>query len=397
MTKPDRPPMIALALSGGGARAMAFHLGCFRALHDRGILDRVQAVSSVSGGSVLAACWAYRGEDFDTFDKHVVEVLRRGIKRDIKREVLGSPEGLKIIGTLLFTGTLSLIVWVLTFVVSRFRVLLGLPSLPLEQGLSAVARMLPVWGSLTTAFEAALSRQFFGGATVDRVRRPNLAVIINACDLATGTAFRFGSGRSGGWRYGDILGAAPTVAKAVAASAAFPIILPPLVETFQFEKKGKRRYHTVALTDGGVFDNLGVVVFEPGRTHEHAHVKPVTHLISLNAGAGQFDLSGSHPYWWVGRVERSFEAVHRKAQDAVYQRLHKYAKVGDLEAFGMIYLGQQDDKLPWAPADLITREQVKDYPTDFSPMSEENIRLLTLRGEQLTHIIVERYLKGLTG
>lgn len=389
--------MIALALSGGGTRAMAFHLGCFRALHDRGILDRVQAISSVSGGSVLAACWAYRGEDFDAFDKHAVEVLRRGIKGDIVREVFGSPEGLKIIGTLLFTGTLSSVAWILTFVVSRLRLLLGLPTLPLERALKAALRMLPVWGSLTTAFEAALSRQLFGGATVDRVRRPNLAVIINACDLTTGTAFRFGSGRSGGWRYGDVLGAAPTVAKAVAASAAFPILLPPLVETFEFEKKGERHYHTVALTDGGVFDNLGVAVLEPGRAHDHAHIEPVTHLISLNAGGGQFDVSGSHPYWWVGRVARSFEAVHRKAQDAVYQRLHKYAEVGDLEAFGMIYLGQQDDKLPCAPADLITREQVTDYPTDFSPMSEENIRLLTLRGEQLTHIIIERYLKGLTG
>ena len=41
-------PKIALALSGGGARAMAFHLGCLRALHDLGILDRVRVLSTVS-------------------------------------------------------------------------------------------------------------------------------------------------------------------------------------------------------------------------------------------------------------------------------------------------------------------------------------------------------------
>lgn len=45
---------IALALSGGGARAMAFHLGCLRALHDLGILQRVSTITAVSGGSVLA-------------------------------------------------------------------------------------------------------------------------------------------------------------------------------------------------------------------------------------------------------------------------------------------------------------------------------------------------------
>ncbi len=31
---------IALALSGGRARTMAFHLGCLRALHDLGILQK---------------------------------------------------------------------------------------------------------------------------------------------------------------------------------------------------------------------------------------------------------------------------------------------------------------------------------------------------------------------
>jgi NTE family protein len=48
-------PKIALALSGGGARAMAFHLGCLRALHDLGILDRVRVLLTVSGGSVIGA------------------------------------------------------------------------------------------------------------------------------------------------------------------------------------------------------------------------------------------------------------------------------------------------------------------------------------------------------
>jgi predicted acylesterase/phospholipase RssA len=44
---------LAVALSGGGSRAMAFHLGCLRALHQAGLLERVTIISSVSGGSVL--------------------------------------------------------------------------------------------------------------------------------------------------------------------------------------------------------------------------------------------------------------------------------------------------------------------------------------------------------
>ena len=100
-------------------------------------------------------------------------------------------------------------------------------------------------------------------------------------------------------------------------------------------------------------------------------------------------------FWWIGRVARSFSAVHRKVQDATYQRLHKFVENGELEAFGMVYLGQQDNRLPWSPPDLVRREQVSDYPTDFAPMSRRNFELLTKRGEQLTQIIVDRYLQGL--
>src|SRR5260370_23092103 len=46
---------IGLALSGGGSRAIAFHLGCLRALSRLGLLDRVAILSTVSGGSVIGA------------------------------------------------------------------------------------------------------------------------------------------------------------------------------------------------------------------------------------------------------------------------------------------------------------------------------------------------------
>jgi hypothetical protein len=46
---------IGLALSGGGFRASLYHLGLVRFLRDAGILSRVTHITSVSGGSVLAA------------------------------------------------------------------------------------------------------------------------------------------------------------------------------------------------------------------------------------------------------------------------------------------------------------------------------------------------------
>lgn len=45
---------IALALSGGGFRAMLFHAGALTRLNELGILSRVARISSVSGGSITA-------------------------------------------------------------------------------------------------------------------------------------------------------------------------------------------------------------------------------------------------------------------------------------------------------------------------------------------------------
>lgn len=387
-------PYIALALSGGGARAMAFHLGCLRALQDRKILDKVKVISTVSGGSIIGAYWAYGSQKFEEFDEDMIALLKRGIQRDILLKVFFSSETPKIIGTLLITGSLTFILQISVMVISTTRNWFGIPTKKVEIFLLSLARTLPIWGNFTTAFEAVLNNRLFKGKRIRDVDKPDLSVIINACDLKTGTAFRFGSEKSGGWRYGALVGESPFVAKAVAASAAFPILLPPLIENFDFNKNGLQYKATVSLTDGGVYDNLGVAAIEPGKGPDSIYKYPVSHIISLNAGAGQFDGEDYH-YWWQGRVSRSFSAVHRKAQDALYQRLHRLLETGELSGFGLIYLGQQDNRLPYSPPDLIRRDDVKNYPTDFAPMTNNSIEHLTKRGEQLTHIIIDRYLQQL--
>jgi NTE family protein len=60
MGNPD-PGRIALCLSGGGFRALHWHLGGLRALNARGWLPRLAEVSGVSGGALVGAwlglCW----------------------------------------------------------------------------------------------------------------------------------------------------------------------------------------------------------------------------------------------------------------------------------------------------------------------------------------------------
>lgn len=387
-------PVIGLALSGGGARAIAFHLGCLRALNDLGLLQRIHVISTVSGGSVIGALYAYGGyRSFEEFDAAVVQLLKSGLQWRILTKTIFSLQLPKIIMTVICNGLVTFALNMLGFTIGRAMRLLGLNAAPIQHTISWLTDKLPHWGSLTTAFELVLL-EIFGDTSIEDIRVRDLKVVINASELRTGTAFRFGSERSGDWRFGMIRqNRRVLVATAVAASAAFPILLPPLVRQFEFLKRGEDKTETVALTDGGVYDNLGVSVLEPNRNPLfNIHAYACSHIISLNAGAGQFDM-GSNSFWLSSRNLKAFEAVYRKAQDATYGRLHAFVQTGELKGFVMAYLGQIDDKLPDRPVDLVPRDDVKDYPTDFAAMNAKNIELLTMRGEQLSRHLVGMYFK----
>jgi len=385
---------IAIALSGGGSRAVAFHLGCLRALHDLELLQKVKILSTVSGGSVIGAAYAYLSyADFEDFDRSMVALLRRGLQRRLLVAALFSSQMPRILCTAVISGSLGVLLMLLRKSLGLVRWMVGVPVQPLLLALERLEKKLPVFGSLTTALEKMLDRQLFKGAALHDVRQADIEIVINACDLKTGTAFRFGSRTSGGWRYGRIRDSSSiSVAKAVAASAAFPMLLPPLIERFSFVRgSGQRSVDEVVLTDGGVFDNLGVSVLEPGRSSSvSVNVHKVTHIICLNAGAGQFP-GDARTLRLAPRINQAFETAYRRAQDAAYGRMHQFVETGQLSGFVMSYLGQDDSKLPAPPPDLVPRSAVRDYPTDFAAMSDSNIALLAKRGEQLTRLLVTRY------
>lgn len=83
--------------------------------------------------------------------------------------------------------------------------------------------------------------------------------------------------------------------------------------------------------------------------------------------------------------------THRRTHQLSYKILHDLKSAGTLKGFLLPHLGQNDAKLPVHAADLVPREQVVDYPTDFRAMSQSNLDLLAGRGEQLTRILIEQY------
>ena len=198
---------LGLALSGGGFRAAAFHLGVLRKLEQLDLLWKVDLLTCVSGGSIVGA------------------FLAANWQRD---------DALSRLDTYLRTRSIAV-----------SSVIAGLLS-PFESRLDKLAG----------AYDADL----FEGLTLDALRN-GPRTYINATNLATGNLFFFVAGDDKETVMGDHeLGVQDardfSLANAVAASSAFPPVFPPL-------KLDQSVYPTadvdyVTLTDGGVYDNLGV-------------------------------------------------------------------------------------------------------------------------------------------
>ena len=80
-------PNIALALSGGGIRAMVFHLGVLRLLAERQLLENVQRISTVSGGSLLVGLMLQECEGQWSSSNHFLQRVYQCSAKNYVREV----------------------------------------------------------------------------------------------------------------------------------------------------------------------------------------------------------------------------------------------------------------------------------------------------------------------
>src|SRR5262245_19829339 len=226
---------IGLALSGGGFRATLYHLGLVRFLRDADILRQVTHITSVSGGSIMAAHLAlnwdrYTGstKEFDQAASQLLDFIRLDVRNRILRRF---PLGL-------------LLRWP--------RRLLGLSN-----------RQLTRTGLLERQYEQHL----FGDRSLFELpESPELHIL--ATNLSEGCLCSFT--RDGLWMMQQKGGRSQiekvrvglmTVPMAVAASSAFPGFFPPLQLTGREVGARGGEFGQQAYTDGGVFDNLGVRMF----------------------------------------------------------------------------------------------------------------------------------------
>lgn len=285
-TNPANPELsLALCLSGGGLRATFFHLGVIRALRERGLLRNVTHVFSVSGGSILAAHlvlnWdRYIGSDGD-FDAVQDELKNFGM-RDIRGRVVRR--------------------WLLSLLLPVLRLLPGHPW----------SRTQLLQNEYTGLFKGALLRDL-SSSIVDP--KPELQIL--STSFTTGNLCSFS--KEGFWiDNGKELKLCPTglipLSLAVAASSAFPPLFPPVTVTRQMINvpASDLPHDPEYLSDGGVYDNLGVEQF---MRLKREGLNPDVLLLS-DAGA-QFNWSiGSRFSLIVSRTVRTTDILMQRVASA---------------------------------------------------------------------------------
>ena len=245
---------IALALSGGGFRAVLFHAGVLWRLNQQGVLKKLSRISSVSGGSIASGLLAVRWDRLD-FDA-------QGIATNFEDEIVAPLRkfcSLTIDVTSVIAGALN-------------------PSRSAGEEV------------------ADAYREHLGMGVSLQALPDNPGFVFNSTNYATGSSFRFARPYAGDYRIGLIWRPKFDVAIAVACSSAFPPLLAPVeldVDPGLFEhtpgadlwEKEEFRQR-LQLADGGVYDNLGLeTVWD---RYETVLCSDAGKPFELDAGVGAF-------------------------------------------------------------------------------------------------------------
>jgi NTE family protein len=193
--------LVALAFSGGGKRSAAFSYGALEGLRDftitvdgreRRLLDEVDFIASVSGGSFPAAYYGlYRDKIFTDFDSDF-------LKRDIESYIWG----------------IYLLPWNWEWLTN------------------------PIYGTNDAMAQIYDSLMFHGATYAKLIANGQPVVSINATDINYGAVFPFTQNQF------DLLCsdlASFPIARAVAASNGFPVLFTPITLRNNAEKCGGRK------------------------------------------------------------------------------------------------------------------------------------------------------------
>jgi len=223
--KPALEQGVACCLSGGGYRAMLFHVGSLWRINEAGLLPSLKCVSSVSGGSITAAVLGVSWPDLHFGDDQVAQGFVSSVVAPLRAFARHTIDWLAVVG-----GGLN------------------------------------PFGTIAESIAAAYRKHLFGHKTLQDL--PDSPVfVLNATNVQTSALWRFRKAYMGGYRTGLVHNPTLELAVAVGASSAFPPFLSPVHldlagQHFEPDKLADLPYPPyttkVVLSDGGVYDNLGL-------------------------------------------------------------------------------------------------------------------------------------------
>jgi NTE family protein len=248
---------IGLALSGGGYRAAAFHLGTLTKLNEMGILPNVDVISTISGGSIAGAYYLLNMASFADFARR----FRLALQKSTVSRIVLSPRFMAIsfsyigigctLGYLVSRGSISVAWMLLIFFLISILIITFLHNIV----------------SLTSIKAKVYEKLFFGKSKlIDLPNSPSAA--INATNLDTGTLWTFSKDRMGDSSYEYRRDGQEKIefkvddfplARAVATSTAVPFPFDPVrIGKKYFVKKADAKRVSPRLLDGGIYDNQGI-------------------------------------------------------------------------------------------------------------------------------------------
>ena len=320
---------VGLALSGGGYKAAAYHLGALVRLNELGWLRKLSRISSVSGGSIAAG---FLGSVWNRLEFNAAGVATNltGVFADPLHDFLTEV------------------------------------NLDVTQGLLGL--LLP-FRSAADGVAKGYDRHLFKGATLQDLpadgEGPRFTIVATNYEL--NSLWRFARPYAADYRVGRIDKPVLPLARVVAASSAFPPFFCPIELDFEGQEviltAGADKHEgdflkRALLADGGIYDNLGL---------EPVWKRYGTLLVS-NAG-GNFD-EDHHPSDWFSLLLRVINMIHRQAENDRQRALMMLATLGERKV-GYWPLRNDGGNYP-------DPSPVQPSPDDIRAAQDESVRLWSL-------------------
>ncbi|WP_339727974.1 patatin-like phospholipase family protein [uncultured Gimesia sp.] len=278
---------IGLCLSGGGYRAMLFHVGTILRLNEFALLQKLSRVSSVSGGSITAGVLGLNWNRLDFSDDGRAGNLSELLVQPIMR----------------------------------------MASKTIDRGSILTGVLLP--GSVSDRIVGHYQDILFGDATLQNlpsdIQGPRF--VINATSVQSGALVRMSRPYLADYRVGMIRKPTILLAEAVAASSAFPPFLSPAeidVDPSDFtldnscDLQHEPYTDTLVLSDGGVYDNFGL---------ETVWKRYKTLLVS--DGGGKISPEPEPAGNWAQHSKRILDIIDNQVRSLRKRQLIGSFKVGD--------------------------------------------------------------------